>query len=109
MAVTQAGDVTMTLLDDNRAAIFDLNRTLPGGQELEVRIQFTPNVVAGSAPYWQSSADAEAAHRAQEEAYRAQVTPWMNLLLGTLGLLLLFRRPRIGLPSCGITVVAISR
>ena len=42
--------VTAELLDSGRAILFETLRTLRAGQELEVRVQYTPNVVAGAAP-----------------------------------------------------------
>ena len=41
--------------------LFTLDGTLDAGEELEVRVQFPPNVVAGTAAGWQASADADAA------------------------------------------------
>ena len=55
-----------------RAAIFDTAETLAAGEELEVRVEFTPNVVVGAPPYWQAEADAEAARQAEAQAVQEQ-------------------------------------
>ena len=80
-------------LDDQRAAIFDTTETLDAGEELEVRVEFTPNVVVGTAPYWQADADAEAARRAEAQAFQDQWAPVATVGLGALGLILLFAGP----------------
>jgi uncharacterized membrane protein len=73
--------------------IFDAARRLDAGEELEVRVEFTPDVVVGSAPSWQQGADAEAAQREQQQAYLDQWGPVASVGLGALGLLLFFGGP----------------
>ena len=87
------GRVTAELLDANRAILFELVDRLDAGEELGVRVQFTPNVVAGTAQPWQAQADDAAAARAAEVAFRDQWSPLVNVLLGGLGLLLLLGGP----------------
>ena len=87
------GSVTAQLLDDGRAVIFDAARRLNAGEELEVRVEFTPDVVVGSAPSWQQGADAAAARQAEQQAYLDQWGPVASVGLGALGLLLFFGGP----------------
>lgn len=87
------GRATAELLDDNRTILFTLGSTLQAGEDFEVRVQFTPGVVAGAAPSWQQQADAAAAQQAADAAYRQQWEPLANVLFGALGLLLFFGGP----------------
>ncbi len=72
-----------------------LTQRLAAGEEVEIRVQFTPNVVAGSAPAWQAAADELAAQREAELLYRQRWGPWASLLLGGLGLLFFVGGPAL--------------
>ena len=87
--------VTAEMLNGNRAILFEAQRTLRAGQELEVRAQFTSGVVAGTAPAWQSRADAQAAQREAEAAYQQQWGPIATLFSGVLALALLLGGPAL--------------
>jgi len=87
--------VTAELLDNDRAILFEAQRTLRAGQELEVRAQFTSGVVAGAAPAWQSEADAQAAQREAARAFQQQWGPVATLFSGVLALALLLGGPAL--------------
>lgn len=94
LGTAEAGDdVLSRLLDSNRVALFESQRSLSAGEELEVRVQFTAGVVAGSAPAWQAAADAEAAQVEAEEAFRERWGPVATVALGVLGVALLLGGP----------------
>jgi hypothetical protein len=84
---------TAAVSDSQNTIQFELDGRLRAGEEFEVRVQFTPGVVAGTAPAWQSRADAEAAAREAELARQAALRPWATLGFGSLGLLLLLGGP----------------
>jgi len=63
--------------DDGHEIVYTLSNRLRAGEELEVRVEFTGGVVDGQVQSWQRSADAEAAARAEREAY-------LNGMVGTL-------------------------
>ncbi|HMN30172.1 MAG TPA: DUF2207 domain-containing protein, partial [Caldilineaceae bacterium] len=84
---------TATLLDENRAILFELTDRLNGGEEFEVRVQFTHGIVDGVPAPWQAAADAQAAQREAEMAYRQRWGPIATLGLGALGLLLALGGP----------------
>ncbi|GIV67198.1 DUF2207 domain-containing protein [Caldilinea sp.] len=87
--------VTVERLDDDRAIVFTTQRTLSAGEELEVRVQFTHGVVAGSAPAWQADADAEAARLEAEQAFRDRWGPVATVILGVFTLVLLLGGPAL--------------
>ena len=78
---------TSALVGSGQAILFTLDRTLNPGEEFEVRVEFTPDVVDGAVQPWQDAADAEAAQRAAQSAFRRQWGPVVTLLAGVLGLL----------------------
>ncbi|WP_287482156.1 DUF2207 domain-containing protein [Caldilinea sp.] len=87
--------VTAERLDNGRTIVFTTLRTLRAGEELEVRVQFTHGVVAGSAPAWQAAADAEAARQEAEQAFRDRWGPVATVILGVLTLVLLLGGPAL--------------
>ena len=89
------GDVSASLLESGREIVFELNHSLPPAEDLEVRVEFAPNVVAGTPQPWQARADAEAAEREAEARYRATWGPLFTLGFGALGALFLFCGPAL--------------
>jgi hypothetical protein len=87
--------VTATLINDGRTIIFDLDRRLQSGEELEVRAEFAPGFVAGAPQPWQAQADAAAAQREAEMNYRQTWGPIATLGLGALGALFLLGGPAL--------------
>ena len=55
MRLMPATLVTATLLEGSQAIIFELQERLDAGEELEVRVEFTPNVVDGAPAAWQAA------------------------------------------------------
>lgn len=84
---------TAALIEGGRAIVFDLTRRLNPGEEFEVRVEFTPDVVDGVAQPWQAAADAEAARLEAEQSFRQRWGPVANVGLVALTLLLLFGGP----------------
>ncbi|MXX24259.1 MAG: DUF2207 domain-containing protein [Caldilineaceae bacterium SB0668_bin_21] len=82
-----------TRLESGREIAYVLGSSLAPGQAFEVRVEFTPGVVAGEPKPWQIRADAEAAAREAEMRFRARWGPILTLLLGALGLLFLLGGP----------------
>ena len=80
-------------LESGREIAYVIDSTLAPGQAFEVRVEFTPGVVAGEPHPWQTKADAEAAAREAEMLFRARWGPILTLLLGALGLLFLLGGP----------------
>jgi uncharacterized membrane protein len=76
---------------DERTVAFEATEEIPAGQEFEVRVQFTPGVVAGEPPAWQAQADAEAAALERQARWR----PVIDLAMLTLGLLFLLGGPAV--------------
>jgi hypothetical protein len=87
--------VTATVLNDRRTVVFELGRRLQSGEELEVRAEFAPGVVAGAPQPWQAQADAIAAQREAEMQYRNTWGPIATLGLGALGALFLLGGPAL--------------
>ncbi len=87
--------VSTTVMADNRTAIFDLDRRLNSGEQMEARVQFTPGVVAGSPAAWQADADAATAAQEAAATYRETWGPIATLGLGALGALFLFSGPAL--------------
>lgn len=87
--------VTAELLSDSRTILFNTLRSLRAGEELEVRVQFTSGVVAGSAPSWQAAADSRAAQLEAEQAFRDRWGPVATVLLGVLTLVLVLGGPAL--------------
>ena len=78
---------TATLADGSQEILFDVDSRLQSGEDFEVRVEFTDGVVAGSIEPWQAQADAEAAAREEERAFRERWAPVANLGFGGIGLL----------------------
>jgi len=89
------GSATATLLEGNQAIVYELQRRLDAGEELEVRVEFTPGIVDGTAPAWQAAADAAAAQRAQQIAFQNRWGPPTTLALCAFALLFLFGGPAL--------------
>jgi hypothetical protein len=87
------GPVTATLLEGSQAVIFDLQERLGVGEELEVRVEFTPNIVDGAPASWQASADRAAAERDAEIAFQQRWGSVATLGLCAVGLLFAFGGP----------------
>src|SRR5690606_33856078 len=81
------------LVEGGKAITFDLDRRLDPGEEFEVRVEFTPNVVDGVAQPWQAVADQAAAEREAELAFRRRWGPIATLGMIGIGLLLIFGGP----------------
>ncbi|NOZ27333.1 MAG: DUF2207 domain-containing protein [Chloroflexi bacterium] len=73
---------------DARTVIFEATEEIPPGREFEVRVQFTPGVVAGQPQPWQQEADAAAEW---DQRWR----PVVNVLMLAIGLLFLFGGPAL--------------
>ena len=82
-----------SLLESGREIAYVIDRRLDPGQAFEVRVEFTPGVVAGRPQPWQTRADAEAAAREAELLFRERWGPILTLLFGALGLLFLLGGP----------------
>ncbi|MXY95609.1 MAG: DUF2207 domain-containing protein, partial [Caldilineaceae bacterium SB0664_bin_27] len=82
-----------TRLDSGREIAFVIDSELAPGQAFEVRVEFTPGVVAGEPQPWQIRADAEAAAREAELRFRARWSQILTLLFGAFGLLFLLGGP----------------
>ncbi|MCS7220151.1 MAG: DUF2207 domain-containing protein [Anaerolineae bacterium] len=76
---------------DARTVVFEAAEEIPAGQEFEVRVQFTPGVVAGQPSAWQAQADSEAAAQERQARWR----PVINLTMLALGLLFLLGGPAV--------------
>jgi uncharacterized membrane protein len=84
---------TATLVEGDQAILFELTQRLQPGQEFEARVQFTHGIVDGAPAAWQAQADANAAHREAELAYRQRWGPLATLGFGALGILLALGGP----------------
>ncbi|HIQ04677.1 MAG TPA: DUF2207 domain-containing protein, partial [Anaerolineae bacterium] len=73
---------------DASTVVFEAKERIKPGQELEVRVEFTHGVVAGTPAPWQAEADAEAARLEKQAEYDRTWRPVVNL--GMIGLGLLF-------------------
>ncbi|MCC7355204.1 MAG: DUF2207 domain-containing protein, partial [Anaerolineae bacterium] len=73
---------------DERTVWFTSKDRIPAGQEMEIRVEFTPGVVAGAPAPWQTKVDEEQAAREQQEIYNTTRRPVMDLM--TLALSLFF-------------------
>ncbi|MCY3993249.1 MAG: DUF2207 domain-containing protein [Caldilineaceae bacterium] len=87
------GTASASRLESGREIAYVIDRSLDPGQAFEVRVEFTPGVVAGEPQPWQIRADAEAAAREAELLFRARWGPILTLLFGALGLLFLLGGP----------------
>ena len=87
------GIASASKLESGREIAYVLDRTLAPGQTFEVRVEFTPGVVAGEPQSWQIRADAEAAALEAELRFRQRWGPILTLLFGALGLLFLLGGP----------------
>jgi hypothetical protein len=77
----------------SQALVYTLQSRLQAGEDFEVRVEFTPNIVDGAAQPWQAAADAEAEQRAADQAFRDRWGSIATLGLCALGLLLTFGGP----------------
>ena len=87
------GVASASRLESGREIAFALDRGLAPGEAFEVRVEFTPGVVAGEPQPWQTRADAEAAARDAAVLFRARWGPMLTLVFGALGLLFLLGGP----------------
>ena len=78
---------------DAQTMEFTSSEAINPGEQIEVRVQFTHGVVAGSPSSWQAEADADAAATEQRAAYDRQTRPLINTGVFALGLLLLIGGP----------------
>jgi hypothetical protein len=81
------------LVGDGQAILFELGRRLQSGEEMEVRVEFTPGIVDAVVQPWQEAADAETAQREAALAYRDRWGPIATLGLLALGMLLVLGGP----------------
>lgn len=86
------GSVTATLLDED-TIVFDLDRRLRPGEDLEVRVQWPHGIVQGSPAPWQAAADAEAARLEAERQFMERWRPVATLGFGLLGVLFVLGGP----------------
>jgi hypothetical protein len=86
-SVDARDSVTANLLDGNQAVIFELQNRLDAGEELEARVEFTPNVVDGAPAAWQASADRQTAALEEQQAFRNRWGGVATLALCVVGLL----------------------
>lgn len=84
---------TATLFEGGSAVFFDLNRRLDSGEEFEVRVEFTPDVVDGAPAPWQAGADAAAEQRQAQLDFQNRWGPLASLGFCAVGLLLAFGGP----------------
>ncbi|MCD6289413.1 MAG: DUF2207 domain-containing protein, partial [Anaerolineae bacterium] len=80
---------------DEHTVVFQATKEIPPGQEFEVRVQFTPGVVAGKPQPWQQRADAEAAAQEKLAEWDRRWRPLINLLMIAIGLLLVVGGPAV--------------
>jgi len=73
---------------DERTVWFTSKGRIPAGQEMEIRVEFTHGIVAGTPAPWQAKVDAEQAAREQQEIYNTTRRPIVDLM--TLALSLFF-------------------
>jgi len=78
---------------DARTVVFTADGRIDAGDELEVRVEFTPGVVVGAPSIWQKQADEEAAELEQQVEYDATTRPVVNLGVGALSLFFLIMGP----------------
>lgn len=71
---------------DERTVVFTSKGRIPAGQEMEIRVEFTHGVVAGTPAPWQARVDAEQAARERQAEYDASTRPIANLITLTLSL-----------------------
>lgn len=64
---------------DDRTIVFAADDRIGAGEQLEVRVEFTPDVVAGAPADWQQRADAEAAELERQAEFEATTQPIVNL------------------------------
>ena len=86
---------TANVMDNGQAVLFELGRTLQTGEDFEVRVEFTPGVVQGTAPAWQKAADAAAAQQDAAIAFRNKWGPVVTLAFVVLTVLLVFGGPAL--------------
>ncbi len=97
LKVASYGAQASSQIVDGQTVVFTTG-TIPGGQNLEVRVQFPHGIVQGKAPAWQAADDAKVAEQekmAQAQAEQeAQIAPYRDvanlggLFLGALALIL---------------------
>ena len=79
---------TAQLSEDERTVTYKLTKPLPPGVDFEVRVEFTPGVVAGEAPSWQAADDARVAaaeERARQLSVERLVAVVIALLIASAG------------------------
>lgn len=79
--------ITANVIQSGQAVIFDLDRSLRSGEEMEVRVEFTPGIVDGAVQPWQEQADAAVAAREAELARQERWGPILTLLFLLVGAL----------------------
>lgn len=82
----------MELLDPQTSR-FTASERIPPGQVFEIRVQFTPGVVAGAPSAWQAAEDARAAELEAKAAYDQNWRPVVDLFVGAISLLMLVLAP----------------
>ncbi len=82
----------MTLLDPQTSQFVATERISPG-QTFEVRVEFTPGVVAGAPAPWQQSEDARAVELESQVAFDRNWRPIINLIVGAFSLLFVVLAP----------------
>ena len=88
-------DVTAAVMDNSQVVVYETRRALGSGEGLNVRVEFTPDLVDGAPAAWQTEADAEEARRAEAAVLREGWGPVVGLGLSALGALLLLGGPAL--------------
>lgn len=78
---------------DPQTVRFVATERIPPQQEFEIRVEFTPGVVAGTAPAWQAAEDARAAQREAQAEFDRRWRPLINVVVGSLALMLIILAP----------------
>ena len=72
---------------------FTAAERIPPNQAFEVRVEFTPGVVAGAPASWQAAEDVRAAELEAQAEYDRTTRPWVNLIVAGVSLMLLVLAP----------------
>lgn len=78
---------------DPQTARFVATERIPPNQEFEVRVEFTPGVVAGAPAAWQATEDERVARLEAQAEYDRRWRPLANLLVGSFALMLFILAP----------------
>jgi hypothetical protein len=70
--------------DNDQGVVFTLADSLDSYSNFEVRVRFTPGVVAGGPQPWQVAADEEVARQAEFNVFKAQYGPLLDLVMAAL-------------------------